>query len=164
MNPLRDDLELEHNDSRVLRIDPLSHRNYAEKYLSHESTDMPTFWKKDTVWNKKPKAKKPPNPEDKAWVAFSLYIRTRDALRTTGSTLAAKCVTCPKISTTKGNDAGHFITRGASAIKYNPRNCHYQCTTCNRFQQGRWDAYMDFMRSFYGMGVVEELLSARNLP
>lgn len=34
--------------------------------------------------------------------------------------------------------------------------------TDNRFQQGNWDKYMDFMRGFYGGDVVEELLAARH--
>jgi hypothetical protein len=42
---------------------------------------MPTFWKQNLVWNKKPKTKKS-SPEDKAWKAFSLYVRTRDCLAT----------------------------------------------------------------------------------
>lgn len=76
-------------------------------------------------------------------------------------TTVGRCVTCKPLIPAKGNDAGHFVSRTASAIKYDPRNCHLQCTTCNRFQQGRWDAYMDFMVEFYGQEVVDELMGKR---
>lgn len=118
---------------------------------------MATFWKTQTVWNKKPKTKKPPSPEDACWRAFSKYIRTRDCMRTTGTMVAAKCVTCPKISAMKGNDAGHFISRGKGSVKYDPRNCHIQCQTCNRFQQGNWFEYRKWMLEFYGEDAVNEI-------
>ena len=60
------------------------------------------FWKENTVWEKP--AKKT-NPEDKVGKAFSIYIRTRDCLATTGNVLAFKCCTCGRLSTFKNNDA-----------------------------------------------------------
>lgn len=72
-----------------------------------------TFWKTDTVLAKKPKAKKAPNPEDACWAAFSKYVRIRDCLRTTGTTVAGVCVTSRKVIPMKGNDAGHFVSRVA---------------------------------------------------
>ena len=72
---------------------------------------MPTFWKQGLIWNKPTKTKKEPNPEDKAWTAFSDLIRLRDCLATIGSDKAGRCVTCKTIVARKGNDAGHFVSR-----------------------------------------------------
>jgi hypothetical protein len=90
------------------------------------------FWKDQMIWNKKSKPdgipkvkiKKPPDPEDKAWKEFSLYIRIRDALRTIGLPEAFRCISCRNIVPVKGNDAGHYVTRGNRAIKYDVRNVH----------------------------------------
>lgn len=120
---------------------------------------MPTFWKTNVVWNKKPKVKKPPTPEDACWRAFSKYVRTRDCLATVGVPQAGRCVTCGKIVPNKGNDAGHFISRTAGSVKYDPMNCHLQCGTCNRFQQGKWFEYRQWMLGFYGTEQVDRIES-----
>lgn len=61
------------------------------------------------------------------------------------------------LSTNKGNDAGHYVSRGRSATKYDPMNVHLQCAKCNRFQQGNWIQYREFMVSFYGKEKTESL-------
>lgn len=59
---------------------------------------MPTFWKKDTAWNKKPKSKVQTSPIDKdearAWTWFSKFVRLRDCIWTTGTKEVFKCCSC----------------------------------------------------------------------
>lgn len=121
-----------------------------------------TFFKQDLVWNKT-KTKKAPDPEDKAWKEFSLFIRIRDALRTIGLLEAFRCVSCKKIVSVKGNDAGHYVTRGNKAIKYHPKNVHGQCSHCNRFLSGNVIEYRKNMIAMYGEDLVNELENTREI-
>jgi len=115
-----------------------------------------TFWKQDLVWSRERK-KKAPDPEDKAWKEFSLYIRIRDALRTVWLLEAFRCISCRNIVAVKGNDAGHYVTRGNKAIKYHEKNVHGQCAHCNRFLSGNVIEYRKVMISLYGEELVNEL-------
>lgn len=96
------------------------------------------YWKTQH-WNKKPKTKVQTSPIDlaerRAWGWFSKYIRLRDCIATTNTKVCFKCISCKKIVTFNGNDAGHFITIACKATKFDERNVHAQCATCNRFQQ-----------------------------
>lgn len=122
---------------------------------------MPTFWKKTSQWGKGSKTKKS-NPEDKAWRAFSEYVRIRDCIRTTGTFEAARCVTCSMIYAMKETDAGHYVSRVRGFTKYSVRNVHAQCHKCNRFQQGNWIQYREFMLAFYGKDATEEIEISSN--
>ena len=103
---------------------------------------------------------------------MSKYIRLRDALTyckemriDTGQfnnwqDLPCACCTCGKILTVREADCGHFISRGSggqSGVYFDERNCHFQCRSCNRFNQGRTLEYNDFMLEKYGQEVVDEL-------
>lgn len=120
-----------------------------------------SFWKQDVMWNKKKKVKSTPNPEDKVWTAFSIYIRTRDCISTCNSLIFGRCCTCNHIVPMKWNDAGHFIGCAHKAIKYHEQNVHLQCRRCNRFQQGKWREYHQFILDRYWREVLEELMSAK---
>lgn len=41
-------------------------------------------------------------------------------------------------------------------------NCHAQCRTCNRFDEGRKDRYKEFMLNEYGQQHVDLLLVRKN--
>lgn len=123
---------------------------------------MPTFWKKDTVWNKKPKSKTQTSPIDKdekrAETYFSKYIRLRDCIATLRSNEVFKCCSCWKITLFKNWDAGHFISRMHKNTKFDERNCFGQCKTCNRYQQGNWDKMYEHIKKLYGQETIDELL------
>ena len=76
-----------------------------------------------------------------------------------------KCVTCPiwreLLSSWNVNDpilqAGHYYSRGAKSIKYDLRNVHLQCKTCNarhRFQQ---EAFTLYLNRKFGTKWLDEL-------
>lgn len=46
------------------------------------------------------------------------------------------CVSCDKAAGTYNLTAGHFLTVGAfPELRFDPRNCHAQCSGCNQGQQ-----------------------------
>ena len=91
---------------------------------------------------------------------FSKYIRLRDALATTGTTEYAVCVTCGRTKDQKYNmDAGHFVGRGAGAVRFDERNVHAQCKRCN--MGGNPTAHLDYdawIIERYGKRVRNELI------
>jgi hypothetical protein len=96
----------------------------------------------------------------KAWTEFSLYIRTRDALKTTGDLERCLCVTCGREYPTRGIgsvQAGHFIPGRGNSILFDERNCHGQCYGCNVGKNGAAVEYFVFMENTYGREVINEL-------
>ena len=99
--------------------------------------------------------------KEKAWNAFSKYIRLRDAIKTTGTKDRALCVTC-------GNDfpafgkgciqAGHFLPGRHAGILFDEKNVHAQCVICNRFRRGEYAKYTRFMQKTYGQAEIDRLL------
>jgi hypothetical protein len=53
-----------------------------------------------------------------AWKAFSIYIRTRDCIKTTGDIEYGKCYTCGKIFPFSELDAGHGIGSRRNSILF----------------------------------------------
>jgi hypothetical protein len=82
---------------------------------------------------------------DWLWPVFSRYIRTRDCIRTTGSPLHGKCVTCGKKYPIGKLQAGHFIPGRTDAILFDETQVHAQCYRCNVKLQGMWHKYYAFM-------------------
>lgn len=117
-------------------------------------------------WEKKPKIKVQTSPidliEDKAWSWFSKYIRIRDCIATTGTKICFKCISCKKITPFAKNDAGHFITIACKATKFDERNVHAQCASCNRYKQGCWDQMYTAILAKHDQETINELLALRN--
>jgi len=91
----------------------------------------------------------------KAWMWFSRFIRLRDS-----KDGMAKCCSCDYTGSVFGKgclQAGHFVSGRNNSILYDPRNCHAQCSMCNRWKGGAPVPYEMFMRARYGLEVVEEL-------
>ena len=98
--------------------------------------------------------------KDKAWPMFSKFIRTRDALKTTGTPEEALCVTCDRrypIKKVGGLQAGHFIQGRHPSVLFDERNCHAQCYGCNVMKKGNMVKYYKFMLKTYGQEVIDEL-------
>lgn len=84
-----------------------------------------------------------------------------------------ECVTCPiwrEILPNGWNSnsdilqAGHYYARGAKSIKYDLRNVHLQCRTCNskhRFQQ---EAFTIYILRKLGKEGLEQLTRDKNTP
>tara|TARA_R110000782_G_scaffold6635_2_gene22774 strand:- start:167 stop:568 length:402 start_codon:yes stop_codon:yes gene_type:complete len=69
---------------------------------------------------------------------FHEYIRRRDADDDSGY---CQCISCDKPIHFSESDAGHFISRGKLATRWDERNVNAQCRKCNRFEYGRQFEY-----------------------
>jgi hypothetical protein len=87
---------------------------------------------------------------------FSQYIRTRDALKTTGTTTHAKCITCGRIQHILDMDAGHAIPGRDNTILFSENLCNAQCRECNRFHGGRLQEYRKILIEKHGQSKWEE--------
>lgn len=103
--------------------------------------------------------------KDAAWDAFSLYVRTRDSLLTTGTLDACLCITCGARKPRLGVDciqAGHFIPGRGNAVLFSEDGVHGQCGYCNmkppRGLNGNLIAYWPVMEKLYGRPRVDELI------
>lgn len=104
---------------------------------------------------------------EEAWKAFSLYIRTRDSIVTTGTIDACICITCFAVKPRLGIgsiQAGHFpeINGRLNAVLFEERGVHGQCYQCNHFKHGNPNPYMDFMKAVYGQEVIDELIALKH--
>ena len=109
---------------------------------------------------KKKKQLKLSQVKRKTWAMFSLYIRTRDAVKTTGTKEYALCITCDRkypIRAVGGLQAGHFIPGRHNAVLWDERNCHAQCYGCNVMKKGNMVVYYKKMLAMYGQETIDEL-------
>ena len=93
----------------------------------------------------------------KLWTLFSIYIRMRDGLRSTGSTEWALCVTCGKRYHFKMLQAGHFIAGRHSNNLFSEKGTHAQCYNCNINLKGNTLEYRRKIIELYGEGTDIEL-------
>ena len=65
---------------------------------------------------------------------FNRFIRLRDS--------GSPCISCGATDTSLQYHAGHFIPAGScSALRFNEKNCHLQCSRCNNFLSGNLREY-----------------------
>ncbi len=94
----------------------------------------------------------------KLWKIFSIYIRMRDCIRTTGTITHGKCCTCGRDYPIGKLQAGHFIPGREDSILFDPTCVHAQCYRCNVVRSGEWVKYFRFMQQKYGDVYVFELM------
>jgi len=93
----------------------------------------------------------------KCWTVFSLYIRTRDCLKTTGCKDWGLCVTCGKRYHIKLLQAGHFIPGRHNANLFSEKGTHAQCYNCNINLRGNTLEYRRQIIQMYGDGADTRL-------
>ncbi len=93
----------------------------------------------------------------KAGVLFSIYIRTRDCLKTTGCASFGLCITCGKRYHFKLLQAGHFISGRHNANLFSEKGTHAQCYNCNINLRGNTLEYRRKIIEMYGELADEEL-------
>lgn len=91
----------------------------------------------------------------KADEAFSLYIRTRDAQPYEGRFF--RCISCGRILPIEKADCGHYVNRQHMATRFSENNCHAQCRSCNRFDEGNMQGYRASLVEKFGEQKVELL-------
>jgi len=108
------------------------------------------------------KRKKSPlrKAKESCWKTFSMFIRIRDAIRTTGTTERCVCCTCGRIyPVKKGIQAGHFLDGRNNAILFVETGVHGQCLgcNCNWGKKGNKVEYFIFMENKYGRKEIDRL-------
>lgn len=106
-----------------------------------------------------PKTKKPnlKKLREKAWKAFSIYIRKKYA----DINENCKCVTCGTVKYWKEMQAGHFIDGRTNSILFDERGVFPQCYRCNCMLSGNKIEYFRFMQDYHGDEVIDELRALR---
>ena len=87
---------------------------------------------------------------------FNRWIRRRDS-QITGY---GHCCSCGATLAFEDMEAGHYI-HNCSALRYDERNVHGQCTTCNKWKHGNPTGYALFLVRRYGPELLEELDALR---
>ncbi len=101
--------------------------------------------------------------KNRAWIAFSAYIRTRDCLLTTGTKTEGKCFTCGALKPFELLDAGHFVAGRFNKFLLDERQVHAQCKYCNNALQGYGARYYTKMVDLFGESEVEKMLIENNI-
>lgn len=92
---------------------------------------------------------------------FSLYIRYRDT-KPWGFKFG-RCISCGKLVPFEKGDAGHYCNRGNMSLRYSEENVHFQCISCNRFDEGNIQDYRKSLIRMYGEEKVEQLERAKHI-
>lgn len=87
---------------------------------------------------------------------FSLYVRLRDSKKG-----FAECITCGISKPIKEMQAGHFVSRRVSALRFDELNVNAQCVGCNMFKAGEQYLYSKALDLKYGDGTADKLMSRR---
>jgi hypothetical protein len=107
--------------------------------------------------------RKPTKPtKKKLWTRFSIFIRMRDCLLTTGSKDWALCITCSKRYHFKMLQAGHFVAGRHNAGLFSEKGTHAQCYNCNINLKGNTLVYRRKIIEMYGEGADLELEAEMN--
>jgi len=85
---------------------------------------------------KKPRRESMRKLKARCWSIFSIYIRLRDCIATTGSPDWGECITCSASLPFKELQAGHFVPKH-SGNYFSERGVHAQCLTCNLYGRDR---------------------------
>ena len=94
-----------------------------------------------------------------AQAAFNKYIRMRDRYHKRG------CISCDlnwKGIESSGVDAGHYISRRVSGLRFNSWNVHAQCKHDNRYMLGNIIEYRKRLIQRIGLAKVEWLEANTN--
>lgn len=104
--------------------------------------------------------------KEKAWVAFSKYIRTRDCLRFTGDPEEGMCITCKRSYPFSKLQAGHFISGRGNAVLFDERLVYSQCLGCNgnppMGKGGNYVEYFVWMESEVGREKIDEFRALKS--
>lgn len=84
---------------------------------------------------------------------FSEYIRLRDR---------NICITCGCIGEHKIMQAGHYVSRSCYALRWDERNVHCQCYSCNICKSGNLITYREKLVLIYGEKEVKKLEQQRH--
>ena len=97
----------------------------------------------------------------KAWDKFSIFIRLRDCLKTTGTFESGRCYTCGKLYDFKSLQAGHFVAGRGNSVLFDEQGVKAQCYYCNMHKGGEPLLFRRNLVKEYGEQLVELLENKR---
>lgn len=103
-------------------------------------------------------------PKGTAWKYFSLYIRLRDCVETTGHREWGKCITCGKTFNFKELQCGHAIGGRGNSILLDEDLCSAQCYACNICRNGEHGRFALKLIDKYDREWYEEALIRSKQP
>jgi hypothetical protein len=113
---------------------------------------MPYYIKRKR--NTEPKKKRgKPDLVKKLDKVFSAYIRLRDVMPNG----YFRCISCGKIKPFRDGDCGHYHSRMHMATRWEPDNCHMECTYCNRFSAEHIIEYGKNLKNKIGISRYDRL-------
>jgi hypothetical protein len=92
---------------------------------------------------------------------FSKYVRYRDGEVRNGE-WQTPCITCGVWRPLKAMQAGHFVSRTCSKLRFNEQNVNGQCQSCNLWHSGEQYEYAKQLDLKYGKGTAETLHNQRH--
>ena len=109
----------------------------------------------------KPKPKKITlsKAKDKAWKAFSRYIRLKHSYQG-----MCNCITCGERMAWTEIQCGHGIPGRTNGILFLEEICRPQCARCNVFMGGRPDIFIPYLIDMYGREGYDEFLRMKHEP
>lgn len=110
--------------------------------------------RKPRTIKRKAKRVKTSTRKNKAWIQFSIFIRTEGADEEGFN----QCVTCDARKPWRDLQAGHFIRGRLNANLFDERGVWPQCYSCNVGAQGNVVIYYKWMLAKFGQEVIDELL------
>ena len=111
------------------------------------------------------KIKKSSSPkENTAWKWFAKFIKTRDAVKTTGDIYYAKCITCGEVQLIEEMDAGHGIPGRMNSVLFNEDLVNAQCRECNRHGGGEKQKYKQVLIDRHGQDFWDFWQTEKNKP
>lgn len=106
---------------------------------------------------KKAKRVKISTLKKRAWIEFSIFVRTRgadiDGLNT--------CYTCDARKHWRELEAGHLVPGRGNAILFDERAVNPQCRRCNGHFRGNTIVYYPKMVAIHGQAAVDEMVAKR---
>jgi len=100
----------------------------------------------------------------RAWKVFSLYVRMKGCLETTGTLIQGKCYTCDKTFPIKALQAGHLLD-GRNGMNFlDERGVKCQDIVCNVFKHGNKEVYIPKFINEYGQELFDELCQLKRTP
>ena len=84
---------------------------------------------------------------------FSVFVRTR-GVDLHGYNV---CVSCGRKIPWQDGDAGHYYRRQHTGTRFDPRNVHFQCKSCNGFRAGNVASYARYMYATYPQSDLDDL-------
>lgn len=91
-------------------------------------------------------------PREKLDEIYSIYIR-----RAAADSRGRITCYCGKMVRWQNSDCSHYIYRSILSLRYDERNTHPSCRSCNRFMDGNLREYALFLENRYGKGILQKL-------